>query len=86
MADFTSEFWNWFVIIISILSVLACWWLVINQSKKGQKTGDVQSTGHVWDENLKELNNPLPLWWLYMFYLTLVFGSVYLVLYPGIFP
>jgi len=41
-------------------------------------------TGHVWDENLEELNNPLPRWWLWMFYITLVFGIVYFVLYPGL--
>ncbi|MEM2885493.1 MAG: cbb3-type cytochrome c oxidase N-terminal domain-containing protein, partial [Thermoproteota archaeon] len=39
---------------------------------------------HVWDEDLQELNNPLPRWWLNMFYITLVFGVVYLVLYPGL--
>jgi cytochrome c oxidase cbb3-type subunit 3 len=38
----------------------------------------------VWDEDLQELNNPLPRWWLNMFYITLVFGVVYLALYPGL--
>ncbi|MFK8068935.1 MAG: cytochrome-c oxidase, cbb3-type subunit III [Gammaproteobacteria bacterium] len=86
MADFVNEFWNWFVIISTIISVLACWWLVLSQSKKGQKssTGDVESTGHIWDEDLQELNNQLPRWWLYMFYITLYFGSAYLILYPGL--
>jgi cytochrome c oxidase cbb3-type subunit 3 len=40
--------------------------------------------GHVWDEDLQELNNPLPRWWLNMFYITLVFGIGYLALYPGL--
>jgi cytochrome c oxidase cbb3-type subunit 3 len=44
--------------------------------------GDV--TGHKWDENLEEYNNPLPRWWLWLFYITLVFGIGYLVLYPGL--
>lgn len=39
--------------------------------------------GHVWDEDLEEYNNSLPGWWLNMFYITLVFGIVYLILYPG---
>ena len=36
------------------------------------------------DEDLTELNNPLPRWWVILFYLTLVFGAFYLVLYPGL--
>jgi cytochrome c oxidase cbb3-type subunit 3 len=40
--------------------------------------------GHGWDGDLEELNNPLPRWWLNLFYLTLVFGLVYLLLYPGL--
>ena len=84
MADFVSDFWNWFVIITTVLSIVACWWFVISQSKKGQLSGEVKSTGHVWDEDIQEMNNPLPRWWLIMFYITLVFGSVYLALYPGL--
>jgi len=44
----------------------------------------VGTTGHVWDETLEELNNPLPRWWLYLFYGTCVFGVVYLLAYPGL--
>ena len=84
MADFVSDFWNWYVIILSVLSVAACWWLVLSQSKKGQFSGEVKSTGHVWDEDLQEMNNPLPRWWLMMFYITLVFATIYLALYPGL--
>jgi cytochrome c oxidase cbb3-type subunit 3 len=42
------------------------------------------TTGHVWDEDLRELNNPLPRWWMWLFVLTIVFAAVYLVLYPGL--
>jgi cytochrome c oxidase cbb3-type subunit 3 len=38
----------------------------------------------VWDEDLQELNNPLPKWWLNLFYITLVFGIGYLALFPGL--
>jgi cytochrome c oxidase cbb3-type subunit 3 len=41
-------------------------------------------TGHVWDETLSEFNNPLPRWWLWLFYLTMIFAAVYLALYPGL--
>ena len=46
--------------------------------------GGVETMGHVWDEDLTELNNPLPRWWVILFYATLVFGVFYLVLYPGL--
>ncbi len=42
------------------------------------------TTGHVWDHDLREYNNPLPRWWLNMFYLSIVFAIGYLLLYPGL--
>jgi len=42
----------------------------------------VETTGHVWDGDLKELNKPLPKWWLYTFYATIVWAIGYWVLYP----
>ncbi|MBI5041814.1 MAG: cytochrome-c oxidase, cbb3-type subunit III [Gammaproteobacteria bacterium] len=82
---FSSEFWNWWVILLTVGNILACWWLIIWATKRraGEAaTGDV--TGHSWDDTLQEYNNPLPRWWLWMFHLTLVFGLVYLALYPGL--
>jgi cytochrome c oxidase cbb3-type subunit III len=82
---FTSEFWNWWVIALTLGNILACWWLIAWTSKK--KTGESASgavTGHTWDENLQEYNNPLPRWWLWLFHITLVFGLIYLALYPGL--
>ncbi|MDH3538178.1 MAG: cytochrome-c oxidase, cbb3-type subunit III, partial [Gammaproteobacteria bacterium] len=49
-----------------------------------EKGEEVESTGHVWDGDLSELNNPLPRWWLGLFYITLAFGGFYLLLYPGL--
>ena len=43
----------------------------------------VQTTGHAWDGDLQEFNNPLPRWWLWSFYATVVFALVYWVLYPA---
>jgi cytochrome c oxidase cbb3-type subunit 3 len=40
--------------------------------------------GHIWDEDLAELNNPLPTWWRNLFYATIVFALGYLALYPGL--
>ncbi len=85
MSDFTSEFWSWFIIIPSVLGLVYCVILLMRtNSVIEQKEGEVKSTGHVWDEDLEELNNPLPKWWLNMFYITIVFGVVYLLLYPGL--
>jgi cytochrome c oxidase cbb3-type subunit 3 len=80
-----SSGWNWFVIIITVANILACWWLIVWATKSSaneSKEGDV--TGHVWDGDLEEYNNPLPRWWLYLFYFTIIFGLVYLALYPGL--
>ena len=85
MSDFTSEFWSWFIIIPSILGLLYCVVLLMRtNSVKEHKNDQIKTMGHVWDEDLEELNNPLPRWWLIMFYITLVFSAIYLVLYPGL--
>ena len=84
MADFNSEFWSWFISAIVLGGfVWMLYLLQINNKAQLPEDGKAKPTGHVWDENLEELNTPLPRWWLYMFYITIVFGAVYLVLYPG---
>ena len=87
MSDFTSGFWSWFIFLVVLASFALIFWLIRWTAKgKPSKTadGEVETMGHVWDENLEELNNPLPRWWLTMFYITLFFGAGYLVLYPGL--
>ncbi|MCY4150515.1 MAG: cytochrome-c oxidase, cbb3-type subunit III [Gammaproteobacteria bacterium] len=83
MADFTSGFWHWFIAIGTVLSILALFPLIfMNRGHKPE--GDPETSGHVWDEDLTEYNNPLPSWWLNLFIITLVFALVYLTLYPGL--
>jgi cytochrome c oxidase cbb3-type subunit 3 len=87
MSDFVSGFWGYYVGILTIASILACVALLMAMSKQTVKKdaqGKTLSTGHVWDEDLAELNNPLPRWWMWLFYITLVFAGGYLVLYPGV--
>lgn len=85
MADFTSSFWSWFIIVPTVAGLIGMvaliQWLSGGRAKPGEH---VETMGHVWDENLEELNNPLPRWWLNLFYITLIFAAVYLVLYPGL--
>ena len=83
MADFVSGFWSPFVAITTIVSIVACLVLLVLNSKKPPPTAD-NTTGHVWDGDLKEANNPLPRWWSGLFVITIVFSAIYLWLYPGL--
>ncbi|MDR1648294.1 MAG: cytochrome-c oxidase, cbb3-type subunit III [Zoogloeaceae bacterium] len=82
MSDFTSEFWNFYVIGIVVLSLLACLILLWSQGSVTYTAG--KTTGHAWDEDLEEYNNPMPKWWSLLFYLTVVFSVVYLFFFPGL--
>jgi cytochrome c oxidase cbb3-type subunit 3 len=87
MADFTSEFWSAYVAVLTILGIAGCAILLWSQAKVKiviREGEEAETTGHSWDEGLKELNNPMPRWWMWLFYLTIVFGVGYLVLYPGL--
>jgi cytochrome c oxidase cbb3-type subunit III len=53
------------------------------EAQTGRENRRRRRHGHVWDGDLREYNNPLPKWWLWLFYITIVFGVLYLVLYPG---
>ncbi|MEQ9474966.1 cytochrome-c oxidase, cbb3-type subunit III [Marinovum algicola] len=47
-----------------------------------KQTGDPETTGHSWD-GIEEFNNPLPRWWLWAFYATIVWGVGYTIAYPA---
>ncbi len=83
MADFINSGWSWFVAIATLVSVLACLLLLIIAARRRVMAKD-NTTGHVWDGDLRELNNPLPRWWMGLFVITVVFSLAYLVLYPGL--
>jgi cytochrome c oxidase cbb3-type subunit III len=80
-----SNGWGWFVFLATTLSMLACFWLIVfaNRQRKSPEA-IAESESHVWDEDVRELNNPLPMWWLWLFVLTLLFGFAYLAYYPGL--
>jgi cytochrome c oxidase cbb3-type subunit 3 len=79
--------WSLFVIILTVLNIAGCFWLLRWTSKPrtaNEKIGGGADTGHVWDQDLREYNNPLPKWWLWLFYITIAFGVLYLALFPGL--
>ncbi len=71
------------ITIVSIVGLLYFVWRVNTQKTVDEKAHD-ETMGHVWDGDLAELNNPLPKWWLNLFYITLIFAVIYLILYPGL--
>ncbi len=83
MSDFVSGGWSLFVAGVTVVSLIACLGLLVIASRRKVMAND-NTTGHVWDEDLRELNNPLPRWWMWLFVLTVVFAGVYLAFYPGL--
>ncbi|MFT3665524.1 cytochrome-c oxidase, cbb3-type subunit III [Piscinibacter sp.] len=83
MSDFINSGWSIYIAAVVIVSLAACLALLIVASRRKVMAGD-NTTGHVWDEDLRELNNPLPRWWMGLFVITVVFSALYLLLYPGL--
>lgn len=83
-----SAFWHWYVAALTLVFIAVMVWLFISTGKAKVSTGQneqgEETTGHVWDEDLSELNNPMPRWWLWLFYISVIFALAYLVLYPGL--
>jgi len=86
MSDFFSSGWGIYIALVTGVGIIWCLYLLFSQRKTNvtyEADGSVADTGHVWDGDLRELNNPLPRWWMWMFVLSCVFAIVYLILYPG---
>ena len=84
MSDFTSNFWSVYVAGIALVGIVACLLLLYFSGKAKAMTANDNTTGHVWDGDLREMNNPLPRWWVGLFLITIAFALVYLALYPGL--
>jgi cytochrome c oxidase cbb3-type subunit 3 len=74
-----------FVIVLTTLNIVGAAWLMLSSRRRAiEEISDTpQTTGHVWDGDLGEYNNPLPLWWLWLFFVAVGFTVAYLLLYPG---
>ena len=84
MSDFFSNGWSVFVAAVTIIGLVACLALLFGASRRKVMSATDNTTGHVWDGDLVELNNPLPRWWMILFIVTVVFAGIYLALYPGL--
>ena len=84
MSDFTSNFWPVFIAGTTLLGIFGCLVLLWISGKTKAMTDADNTTGHVWDGDLREMNNPLPRWWVGLFIITCIFSLAYLYLYPGL--
>lgn len=85
MSDFTHGFWPIYISVLTVASIVGTWVFLKSQTTRklapGEKPELIQ---HTWDGDLQDLNNPLPRWWLGLFYGTMVFAGIYLLLWPGL--
>ncbi|MGP1628465.1 MAG: cytochrome-c oxidase, cbb3-type subunit III [Giesbergeria sp.] len=84
MSDFTHNFWSIYVAALSLAGIFGCLLLLWITARKKVDSAADNTTGHVWDEDLTEMNNPMPRWWMWLFVITIVFSLGYLVFYPGL--
>ena len=81
-----SSFLSVAIIVFTLVNIAACWWWLtsVNSKLRSDESAADETRDHVWDGDLTEYNPPLPLWWLMLFYLTIIFGVAYLLLFPGL--
>lgn len=77
-----SAAWSIFIIVLTVVMIVGCTWLLWSTSRPIK--GEGETTGHVWDGDIREYNKPLPRWWLHLFYATIVYSIGYLIWYPGL--
>lgn len=82
MSDFVSNSWAMAVTIAVVVSIAACAVLLWVSGTTKVKSDSDNTTGHVWDGDLQEMNNPLPRWWVGLFIITVIFAFLYAFLYP----
>jgi len=78
-----SMFWTIWISVITLGSILGCYLLLRWSLSNDTGVEEGASMGHVFD-GIEELNNQLPRWWTILFYICIVWGVVYLILYPGL--
>lgn len=84
MSDFTDNFWSWYVAALTLLGIVGALVLLWATARKKIVPSSDNTTGHVWDEDLRESNNPMPRWWMWLFVISVIYSLLYLVAYPGL--
>ncbi len=78
-----STFWTIWISVITLGTIIGCFillrWALANKTGVAEGEG----MGHVFD-GIEEINNQLPRWWTILFYVCIVWGFVYLALFPGL--
>src|SRR5450755_1764961 len=73
------------IAIVASLNVLGCGWLIWWTARsRPDEVSKGEVTDHVWDGDLQERNNPMPRWWLILFFLSIIFCFLYFLLYPAL--
>jgi cytochrome c oxidase cbb3-type subunit 3 len=90
MSDFATLFWDYYIAVLTVVSVVGCAVFLKLQSTYRVKMIDTpegrrpDTTGHVWDGDITEYHHPMPRWWIVLFYVTIIFSAAYLYFYPGL--
>ncbi|WP_411879775.1 cytochrome-c oxidase, cbb3-type subunit III [Polaromonas sp. YR568] len=84
MSDFTDNFWSWYVAALTLIGILGALVLLWVTARQKIVPSSDNTTGHVWDGDLRESNNPMPRWWMWLFVISVVYSLLYLVAYPGL--
>lgn len=79
-----STGWSIFVIVLVLSNIVGCVWLLWWTGKRSPGDPAPTQTSHIWDGDITEYNQPMPRWWINLFYITIVFGVGYLIYYPGL--
>jgi cytochrome c oxidase cbb3-type subunit 3 len=77
-----SSFWSLWIIVLTSITIVAMTWILVGNRKRQHEGETERTTGHMYD-GIEELDNPLPAWWFLMFIITIVWGVIYLIFYPG---
>ena len=78
-----TMFWTIWISVISLGTIAGSWVILSWVLKNNTDVAEGEEMGHEFD-GIKEYNNQLPKWWTNMFYLTMVWGVLYLIAYPGL--
>ena len=82
-----TGFWIGWVVVLTVASVVALAWFVVSiyfGNGHAQNAEDAEGDSPIWDSDLREGDQPAPMWWFWLILATLVFSVVYLMLYPGL--